>query len=142
MAKSRAGLASVTDHHPEFTDWLHAVCEAAGVKTAKLHIFMIREGYDVREETVRRWTLGDAQPPARAVPYMLRALDKAVEGSIDVWKAYEEWLHGRPFRKGSKGSGPGRKTARFRGTPRSTGVSGAGSVDRRTDRHLSVVETD
>jgi hypothetical protein len=86
-----------------FTEWLRAVCQRGGVKSPKLHFSLIREGYFCREESVRRWIRGSAEPPARAIPAILQALSKTAEG-VDVWIEFDSWLHGRPFLAASRGS--------------------------------------
>lgn len=81
-----------------FNAWLSQMYQALGLrKPMQLHVELIRAGYEVREESVRRWLLDAAQPPAKAIPALLAALAKLSEkneAGVDVYAEFDAWVKG------------------------------------------------
>ncbi len=89
---------------PTFEEFLSDVCDDAEIRPNDLLFPLIRGGYDAAPESVRRWVLNTAQPPASAVPFLLRALENLCD--FDVFAEYGNWLRGQPYLKGIRKTPP------------------------------------
>ncbi len=77
----------------DFAEWLQGMTQRANppMRPVDFQFFLQREGLRVREETVRRWIEGAYTPKVHVLPFVLKALGRALP-DVDVRAEFATWL--------------------------------------------------
>ena len=90
MAQSQAALEEAPQ---SFGEWFREMCETGGIGLRQIHTLFIRAGGETSESTMERWMKAINDPPATAVPYLVKALRMAPSlKGIDVRASYAAWM--------------------------------------------------